>query len=166
MGILSASTVAAGAAIADRLADAASTSRLGQLWHHQQILLTSSLGALLVAAFLFYCQRSHLAWLYGQICLAEARSAPIADWLTEADSWSSWLHYRNAFVAVFFAALEMMCALGLQERGLTLSPLYTTYLPLIGFLALALLQRHVYRRWYLSESPWHDWLRSLGAGQR
>jgi hypothetical protein len=71
--------------------------------------------AMLLAALFFYRQRSHLAWLYGQIslrCAAPPLSPQtLMQWLKDADSWSSWIHYRWAFAFICLGLIGYVFAL-------------------------------------------------------
>ena len=55
-----------------------------------------------IAALFFYLQRSHLAWSYGQIALADARGRkspmPVDHWLTLADGWDTWVRYQTGCI--------------------------------------------------------------------
>ena len=80
---------------------------LRDLWlAGREHVIAGALFAVLAACF-FYLQRSHLAWYYGQIALAQSRGAaspePIEDWLTRADGWDTWARYQAGFVALTFS---------------------------------------------------------------
>lgn len=77
------------------------------------IIIGSS--ALAVAALLFYCERSCLAWYHGQISLAakyaELTGKPLKEWLKDADSWKTWNCYHWAFPLLGIGLLEYFLAL-------------------------------------------------------
>lgn len=77
--------------------------------------IIAGLSLAFLAAFLFYQQRSHLAWLYGQICISiyrdssAIRSSAVDDsyvgfYIEEADKWEAWTDYQQAFICLFFSA--------------------------------------------------------------
>ena len=68
---------------------------------------------LLVAALLFYRQRSLLAYYHGQISLAlssQTRDLSVDDLIDEADCWATWIPYRQAFIVLFFAFGQLILA--------------------------------------------------------
>src|SRR6266542_7101379 len=75
MGILSGFCVAVLALVVDKIALAKDSPSLASLWSRQENHWLIGLTALLLAALLFYLQRSYLAFYYGQIALAQARGA-------------------------------------------------------------------------------------------
>jgi hypothetical protein len=110
MGILSTFCVAAAALVVERIAGAEKTSYLATtIWAKHMGLVSASSGLLLAAGLFFYLQRSHLAYLYGSICISLARPASSAwdtmRWLQEADSWATWLRYRVGFMFLTLTAL-------------------------------------------------------------
>lgn len=78
------------------------------------IYLISSAISVLVAAALFYKQRSLLAWFYGQIALETAlpnyTQRQLEDWLKEADSWETWIPYTCAYWILVVATVEFLLA--------------------------------------------------------
>lgn len=127
MGVLSAFiALVAGFAI-DRLATADASSALGVLWKNASWWILAGSVAALASALAFYMQRSHLAWLYGQIALCDAgvdsaADSSVTDWLSEADSWATWIRYRWGFGFLFVALIEFFTAV-VGQVGLDLAQL-------------------------------------------
>ena len=69
---------------------------------------------------MFYLQRSHIAWCYGQGTLVLCGRSDLAAALDEADSWLFWLRYRLAFVAIGLAAAELFLAVLVKTEVLRL----------------------------------------------
>lgn len=117
MGILSAFAVAAPAGIL--VTSIGKDSQIaGQFWNSAEIFIVFGSIYCVVAALLFYKQRSTLAWYYGQIALvqstipSESLDEGLKEWFREADSWATWWSYCCAFTALtggfasyFFAVL-------------------------------------------------------------
>lgn len=161
MGILSAFSVAVPALVIDKIAGAKDSTDLAKLWHDQSGIWLNGSAAILIAALFFYRQRSHLAWYYGQIALAQARKSTgdgsVLSWLTEADSWETWLFYREAFVSLAFGFLQFSIAVVQHEFKIDLPRLLTIWLPALGCIGALILQRRVLTKYRYSERPWQDW---------
>jgi hypothetical protein len=100
MGVLSAFSVAVPSLVLSQVAGAKESSGLEKMWAAHPNLFAAGSAFLLLSALCFYRQRSLLAYYYGQICLAlvpNFAEQSRDEWLTEADSWATWLHYRWAF---------------------------------------------------------------------
>src|SRR5262249_2008963 len=143
------------------IAGAKDSTELAQLWSegHSQWLLGSA--AILLAAFLFYRQRSHLSWYYGQIALAQVRKntdeESVSSWLTDADSWETWLYYREGFVSLLFGFFQFAVAVIQQEFEMIFCHAFTFWLPAIGCIGACVLQRHVLTKFRYDEDPWVTW---------
>lgn len=74
MGILSAFCVLTVAGVANALkdVDVSKQSLAASAWNNAQTFIVIGCLCVLAAALFFYHQRSHLAWCYGQTCLALA----------------------------------------------------------------------------------------------
>jgi hypothetical protein len=81
-----------------------------QMWAKGHWFIVVGSIALIAAVLFFYRQRSHLAWYYGQICLTLAlgKNNELDEWLTDADGWDTWIHYRWGFVTASIG----ICAYG------------------------------------------------------
>jgi len=112
MGILSTFCVGVIALVVDRIGSAEfgkytlfRTARESHYW-----FITAGSAWLLLAAGLFYMQRSHLAWIYGRISVSIEGTTisgyTMEEWLREANTWRIWIPYRAAFscLALGFAA--------------------------------------------------------------
>jgi hypothetical protein len=107
MGILSTFCVAVIALMVDRVGSAESSKytlfRTVREYYHP--LATVGSIWLLLSAGLFYMQRSHLAWICGQLSLsietADITKGTAEDWLLEADAWRTWIRYQAAFVCLW-----------------------------------------------------------------
>ena len=70
----------------------------------------------IIAASLFYKERSDLAWNYGQICLTavttekKLREAKLREWLRDADSWETWWPYSWGFTFLVGGLAEYLFA--------------------------------------------------------
>jgi hypothetical protein len=163
MGILSGFCIAVIVLVVDKVAGASQSSDLSTLWKDQAAHWAIGAGALLVAALTFYRQRSHLAWYYGQITLAEIRvdEKTLRKLLTDADSWETWLYYRYGFCILSFAFIEFAIALIQHLQHVPYPRLLTVWVPLLVTLAAVSSQWRVLKRYRYHESPWHDWLKSV-----
>lgn len=129
-GILSTFCVAASAAALDRVLAAEHNTTSDFIKNLQTSAFPyfiSAIIALLGAGFLFYSQRSMLAWLHGQISLAvtrEMRHIPIPsesycvkEGLDVGDSWTFWNRYKWGLILLVVSALECALALVTAESG-------------------------------------------------
>jgi hypothetical protein len=69
------------------------------LWEEHITSVLAGSVLLLLAAWIFYKQRSDIAYFYGGIAMSMATPPAvgewnIANWLKEADSWNTWIYYR------------------------------------------------------------------------
>lgn len=106
MGILAGFSAALAWLPTERVAD--TTGFFGDVWRLGRVHMLMGAAAGLVACFLFYLQRSHLAWLYGGIALAQVsndESDSVDAWLEVAKGWDTWRLYKTAFVAVLLAVV-------------------------------------------------------------
>lgn len=108
MTIVAALTAAAGGAFLYFVKEVLS----GSLDGHEAVqpFFIVGLVALGVACLLFYLQRSHMVWSYGEITLGLCGRRDLEPALAEADSWSFWIRYRLAFVAIGLATVELLLA--------------------------------------------------------
>ena len=165
MGLLSAFSVALASFATEKIISA-EKGFLCVLWQagRDHVLAGATLAVL--ASFLFYLQRSHLAWYYGQIALAQSRdgalSASVADWLTLADGWDTWTRYQTGFTALglSFASYAYAMAETLIPSIRSRSPLWS-----LGLLFLAVLI--AIGRWYVltkfaqEDQPFKAWRNSI-----
>lgn len=84
---------------------AADRGELKNVWPFGHWYLLSGSFWMLVAALLFYRQRSLLAYYYGQIALCSVRGssgeyAKLNDVLADADAWITWFFYQTAFACL------------------------------------------------------------------
>src|SRR5262252_2125180 len=103
MGLLSAFSVALASFATERIVSA-EKGFLHDLWVFGREHVIAGGAIAVVAAFFFYLQRSHLAWYYGQIALAQCRGSSsdesVDAWLTSADGWDTWLRYQTGFISL------------------------------------------------------------------
>lgn len=76
MGTLSGFSIAVASVVTERIVSAQGDGFLHRLWSSERAHVIAGAATALLAAFFFYLQRSQLAWLYGQIALAQARALP------------------------------------------------------------------------------------------
>jgi hypothetical protein len=117
MGILSAFSIAAPAAVLGTLLSKDSGVS-AQIWAGQQAFIAAGSALCAVAAFLFYKQRSLLAWYYGQLSLTEALGGQVIavyeevkEYLLMADSWQTWLSYCLGFTLLGAGFIEYLLAI-------------------------------------------------------
>ena len=105
MGILSAFATTFAGLTLERTVSAKAHTPLAILWVDSGVLVAGAAGSAVVAALLFYLQRSLLAWYYGQVTLSEVRedTKEVAQLLTDADSWPTWARYQLGFVALYLS---------------------------------------------------------------
>jgi len=116
MGILSAVCVAAPAGILNAVLSKDSDVK-SMFWNPGHLFIVMGSALCILAALMFYKERSSLAWYYGQICLAEeledkrSASAKLREWLREADSWEAWWPYSWGFTFLIAGIAEYLLAL-------------------------------------------------------
>jgi hypothetical protein len=121
----------------------------------------------LVAALFFYLQRSHLAWYYGQIALAQSRGtsspSPVEDWLTWSDGWDTWKYYQTGFstltLSLFYYAYAIAGALSSVAGSVT--TLYSLWLPMLAMLIVEATRWHVLTKFPQEDRPFQKWVRLL-----
>lgn len=169
MGLLSVFSLALASLATERIATA-TKGFLYDVWlmggHH----VIAGAAMAVVAALLFYLQRSHLAWYYGQIALAQVRGATsprqIADWLTYADGWDTWIRYQVGFIALTVSITCYVYAVAetLNQSLSAFSKVWSLWLPLCLMLIVATI------RWYLlttfpqEDQPVNAWWHALRTG--
>jgi len=128
MGILSAFCAGAAGLIAKQAFPVASSGRLFFSGRPDIYYISSGLALLLVAAFFFYWQRSHLAWLYGQLSLWTTDQATsgqtLEALLLQSDTWRGWIPYQVGLVLTVGSFAEFAGVL------LPLAPDWETHLVL------------------------------------
>jgi len=112
-----------------------------------------------LASLFFYRQRSHLAWHYGQIALAEARGdkspKSVEELLSDADSWKTWWQYQTGFIVLTLSfsyySLAMAEALNLS---LTISHLCVIIILLFIAIIAVCVNSCVLMSYPQEDSPW------------
>jgi SET domain len=173
MGILSAAAVAAPAAILNL---SLSKDVRDMLWAPEHIFLVMGSTLCVIAALLFYKQRSTLAWYYGQITLAEAltetrsRDVRLRGWLRDADSWETWWPYCCAFTCLTAGFAEFLFAVFFLLASDRWSYLHVHLVTMkhdafwLGPVAVALIapfQAYVRIHYKYSDEAWADWRSDL-----
>jgi len=143
-GILSAFCVAAAALVFDRIlgADQVNASPLIKCLQGARFpFVIGAILGLILAALLFYLQRSDLAWLHGQISFAvthEMQHLPIptdtstlADALTVGNSWSLWNCYKAGMSFLAVTAAELALALS-PSKQLQSERWWIALIPFVG----------------------------------
>jgi hypothetical protein len=118
MGILSAFCLAIVAVSVERIVSIDKGSVVYNLatkvWSAGSVYLLTSSILVLIAAALFYKQRSLLAWFYGQVALESTlpdyTERNLKDWLKDADSWETWIPYTCAYWVLIAAIIEFILA--------------------------------------------------------
>jgi hypothetical protein len=116
MGILSAFSVAAPAGVLVTVMG--KDGQVAALWNSASLFVIAGSVFCVLAASLFYKERSNLAWFYGQISLVQARggdetklATQLADWFRDADAWSTWLPYFCGFILLLTGFTEYLLAI-------------------------------------------------------
>jgi len=110
MGVLSAFCIGSIALLLEKVIFA-TDGRLLLHWPETKCYIFAGGSLIFAASFLFYIQRSDLAYLYGQICLGVyRRDDTVESRINEADSWENWAPYQQAFTCLSFAGVEMILA--------------------------------------------------------
>jgi len=116
MGLLSAFCVAALGVAAKVATNEPQAGWFKALWDVSSYYVLAAAALVLLAALLFYLQRSELAWHYGQLTLsiqdADIGVDSTKDLLSSADSWATWARYHYAFAALVAAGVELGLAVG------------------------------------------------------
>jgi hypothetical protein len=155
MGLLSAFSVALASFASEKIVTAES-GFLREVWMHGQDHVIGGAATAVLAAFLFYLQRSHLAWYYGQIALACRRTSTsdsVENWLTLADGWDTWIRYQTGFImlTVSFGSYAFAVAKALSPSLHVTARVWSLWLPFLLILMIVIV------RWYvLSKFPQED----------
>jgi hypothetical protein len=171
MGILSTFCVAVIALVVDRIG----SSELGKYTlfrtarDYYYPFVTSGSVWLLISAGLFYSQRSHLAWIYGQLSLSIESSgvtgATTEYWLREGDSWTAWIRYRAAFACIWLGFLGYGLAFfGAATHGGV--PHYWFWLPPIIVWTIEIPHFAILWQHADSDTPVRDFLMAFAAAIR
>lgn len=164
MGILSAVSIAAPAGILNALLGDDKNGFKERLWAAGPFFVLAGSVFCVIAALLFYRQRSRLAWYYGQMCLTESldKNASKFDGLREymqgIDSWAEWKSYSWGFDALFLGFTEYISAVLLvlsRQRGWLFETVRVigAIAPLAA-LGYAALQWRVYNRYRFQDDLW------------
>ncbi len=166
MGVLSAFSFALASFPAEKILSA-DKGFLKNLWDSGRDHLIAGAAIAVLAAYFFYLQRSHLAWFYGQIALADSlgpkRAESVADWLVWADHWDTWVRYHAAFatLTVSFAAYAYAIAEALNPWLETVSKMWSLWLPLFGSAVFTGWRWHVFVKFAEEDDPVKSWWQSF-----
>jgi hypothetical protein len=172
MGVLSAFTATAGAVGAEKMLTAEQGTALKSMWLAAKEYWILGFAAWLFASFLFYCQRSFLAFLYGQLAIRDAEECPEyvptrKALLKRCDSWETWIHYRQAFLAIIVAVLlhsgAVIVALAEpRNRDLWSGRVKSAAWPVtLLLLVYGLLLQRVYTKFATRAKPWKEFFNGL-----
>jgi hypothetical protein len=159
MGILSAFCVLTVAGVANAFKDVDLTKNTvaRALWNHSHPYVVAGCICIIAAALFFYGQRSHLAWCYGQICLAHFDSKTYRSpdyWLDLANGRSSWRSYKAALAALGAGAAEFLLALVVTNNGVVLRYQVGVMLPILIAMAYVVPMYCVMQVYDSSNRPW------------
>jgi hypothetical protein len=168
MGILSAFCVLTVAGIATAIKDFDLDKRhpTSTLWHQSSEYMVVGCLCMMAAALFFYYQRSHLAWCYGQICLAQFDSetyGSLDGWLDLANGWSSWRSYKAGFAAIGAAVGEFVLALMATIWPRISSNYFLLAIPVVIAVIYAGPMYYVMEHYNSKDEPWREWFRDLGT---
>src|SRR5260370_8858843 len=171
MGLLSAVSIAAPAAILNSFMGDHPSSFNGELWKEERFFIVFGSILCVAAAMHFYKERSTLAWFHGQISLTgvleDATSSPaeLRELLREADSVETWIPYTWGLTTLVSGALFYMFAILLFLISPISQFLTRHFVPVrvilsggiaLGAILIAFLQRHVWSHYKFNENPWSD----------
>lgn len=165
MGLLSAFSVALASFATDRIVSA-DKGILRDLWIAGRDHVIAGAVTAVLAAFFFYLQRSHLAWYYGQIALAQSRGAtspePVGDWLSRADGWDTWVRYQAGFITLTlsFACYGYAVAEVLSPRVGSISRQWSLWLPSLVALLIIVVRWYVLTKFAQEDQPFRAWWRT------
>lgn len=163
MGILSGFSIAVASVVTERIVNAQGDGFLHRMWISERAHVIAGAATALLAGYFFYLQRSQLAWLYGQIALAQARDLPsskhangVDDWLIEADGWASWQRYQAGFVALMFSvACYAYAILGSMNTSVReVSPWWSLWLPFIITALIVALRWRLFYTYSQTDNPY------------
>ena len=166
MGLLSGFAVAITSFATERILSA-DKGFLSQIASTGRSHVLAGAASALVAALFFYLQRSHLAWYYGQITLAQSRGASspasVEDWLTWSDGWDTWKYYQTGFSALTLSLFYYAHAIfkTLSPIVASISVLYSLWLPLLAIAVLESTRWYVLAKFPQEDRPFQKWARSL-----
>lgn len=166
MGLLSAFSIALASFATERIVTA-EDGFLATLWEVGCTHILTGAALAVLAAFFFYLQRSHLAWRYGQIALAQSLGTKslytLEKLLADADGWDSWTRYQTGFIVLTlsFGSYAYAVVEAIDTHIRSISQLQSLGLPLaIGTLIIAV-------RWWVlvkypqKEKPFKAWWQSF-----
>ena len=166
MGLLSAFSVALASFVTEKILSA-KTGLLSDLWLHGRAHVIAGAVLAVLAAFFFYLQRSHLAWYYGQIALAQSLGdeshGPIKDWLAWADGWDTWARYQTGFIAltISFASYAYATAEALIPSIRPISQLWSLWLPIFVAALIVIVGWYGLKKFPQEEQPFKTWWKSV-----
>lgn len=163
MGILSTFCVAVPALILERVTTA-EDNFLANAWDFGNLYFLIASTLMLIAAGLFYKERSRLAWYYGQIALKENlpdyTEPSMNQWLKDADSWATWIWYKSAFYILFIAILEYIFAFSSFYSQVIKQNVFTYgVIPLIVLLIFVMVMTKVNLTFKYEDKPFIAWLK-------
>lgn len=163
MGILSAFCVLTVAGIANgfREVDPTRNTLSALIWNVSHEFIVVGCIFMMAAALFFYRQRSHLAWCYGQICLAQFDSqtyGSLDEWLELSDSWWSWRSYKAAFTAIGIAVTELALAVLATRYCFLLQGRVALATPMVIGVAYAVPMFCVMQVYASHRRPWRKFL--------
>lgn len=166
MGLLSAFSVALASFATEKIISAEKGFLL-KLWTHGQDHIITGAALAVLAAYLFYLQRSHLAWHYGQIALAECRAAAspdsVEEWLTWADGWDTWTRYQTGFTALTLSLASYAYAVteALTPSICPTSLWWSLWLPLFTAALIVGVRWYGLTKFSQEEKPFTAWWESI-----
>jgi hypothetical protein len=172
MGVLSVFSVGFAALPLERIVNATEPSFLHQMWlsGRDHLLIGSALS--LLAAVVFYLERSWLAGLYGQIALAHVRGNTgeytVEDWLDEADRRDTWLSYQNGCIMLTVAMLSYGYAVIEARWGIAarVCRWWSMVLPLLVAVSIIAFRWYVQTKFAESWHPFKEWWESISRKKK
>ena len=166
MGVLSAFSVAVASFATERIASA-ERFFLHDLWCAGRAHVVAGAAFALLAALLFYLQRSLLAWYYGQLALAQSRGAEGAsrgkELLDRVDGWDTWVRYQTAFglLSISAACYSFAVAEALSPTLSSIPALWSLWFPLLGGILVVLFRWRVLVAYPQEDEPFAAAFRAL-----
>jgi hypothetical protein len=136
MGLLSAFSIAVASFTTERIVSS-EKGFLSDLWRFGQGHVIVGSTAAVLGALYFYLQRSHLAWYYGEIALAQSKGESESKWMKTllkwVHGWDTWVRYQTGFgmLTVAFASYGYAVASTLHPLIATVSLTWSLWIPLV-----------------------------------
>ena len=162
MGLLSAFSIALASFATEKIITA-EDGFLCDLWEAGRDHVLAGAALAVLAACFFYLQRSHLAWHYGQIALAQSLGIKsryaLKELLADADGCDSWTRYPAEFIVLTlsFASYAYAVVETLDNCMRSFSRWHTLWLPLIATVVVTVVRWCILVKYAQEDEPFKAW---------